>query len=207
MPQFGEVIGRYVTAQVDGPDGDQLPELVPLQGTITFTLATTRVVETDVPQIILSTPITAVLDSSGYLSTPVPGSLTDAAYPGIKLVATDSTDINPTGLQYRVEYKLTYNGVALTLAGHNMALPAGSVIDLALITPVEGAPVQGVPAAEASAAAAVAAANSAARVVIVTTGSEARPAGALVVIWVDLRVSPTGNPANSTTNDIVLRPI
>jgi hypothetical protein len=209
MPVYGQVIGRFVTAQADSVDVGTDPDFLPLTGSITFTPNVSHIVDDESfpePLIIVPVPITAVLDASGYLSTPGADGIT-AAYAGIYLVATNDPDLNPTDFQYIVTYSLKYAGIALPLPAHNIVLLAGTTVDLALVVPVADAPAMGVAAAEAAAAAAIEAANSAARVVIVNTGSEARPAGALVVIWVDLRVSPPGNPTNSTTNDIVLRPI
>lgn len=208
MPDFGTVVGRLITFVVDSADPGAEPDPIPLEGEVTFTMNVIKVIEPNaapVPVIIASTPIKAVLDSEGYICTPLANG-NASSNRSITLVATDDPDMNPTGFTYTVSYALSLNGKTINLLPHSLALPAGATIDIATSIPPDNAPAVGTAQAEALAAMAVQAANSAARVVIVTDGDEPRPDGALMVIWLDLRSGTPPKPTNSTNNDIVIIP-
>lgn len=162
MPEFGQVKGRFMTVIVDRSDPDTLPEIVPLTGKVTFLLNAARVVEAEAspdPVVYGSLPIVGVLDTNGYLSTPIQDTLTPN-YQGVWVLATDSEDFNPTDMQYTVTYDLTLPGevgTAVPMPTHALAVPAGEVVDLGLVIPPAEAPAMGTAAAEAAAAIAVAA--------------------------------------------------
>jgi len=160
MPGFGKVVGRFLTPVVDTDDPDTYPDLVPLNGRITFLLNVSRVVEATAspdPVVLASTPIVGILDEDGYLCTP--DAVNAPAYQGLWLVATDDDDLNPTDMQYSVTYALTVglNGPPAPLPTHNLAVLEGETVDLALVIPPDSAPPMGTAAAEAAAAIAVAA--------------------------------------------------
>lgn len=157
MPEYGKVVAQYTTAVVDGVDADLLPDIQPLKGVVTFTLNVARVIDAtggSNPSIIASSPIKGVLDSSGYLCTPLSDGFTPGAR-GIYLVATNSAALNPTGTQYTASYALTtIDGRPISMVSDTFVLPVNSTLDLALsITPVEAPPIG---SAAATAAAAVA---------------------------------------------------
>lgn len=209
MPTFGKVVAQFMTAVVDASDPDQFPDLVPLIGSVTFTLNVGRIVETDAepnPYIIGSTAITGILDSEGYLCTPNPSNPLAAGTRGIYLIATDDASLNPTAFQYAVTYKLTAPDTRpRELPTHNIALLAGTTIDLAMVIPPASAPAIGTAAAEAAAAAAAASAAAAVQYVIVATGNEPRPVGGLV-FWLDTRALGAPAPVNMAGSDIRFKP-
>lgn len=162
MPATGKVIGRLVTLIVDSEDEGQEPDLVPLAGKVTFQLNVARTTELNaqpVPQVIVSSPFEAILDSAGYLSTP--DAVGGVQYQGIRLPANDDPDLNPTGTEYTVSYSLTVQGknTQVTVPSHNLFLPAGATIDLATMIPPVGAPPVTVAQAEALLALAVRSVN------------------------------------------------
>lgn len=132
MPDFGQVIGRFVTLVADTADAGSEPDIVPLTGTISFRLNQAKVVETDAspqPTVIVSTPIEGVLDSAGDLCTP--DSTGAPAYKGIWLLATNDPDIVPASISYTVSYLLFHLGQPLTIPSHELVIPAGTTVNLA----------------------------------------------------------------------------
>lgn len=157
MPGFGKVTAQLSTFIVDSTDPDSLPDLVPLQGTITFTPNVSRIIDSIIPQpmILGSSPITGVLDDEGFLSTPGVGNAIQ--YQGLWLPATDNAEFNPDTFQYLVTFNLkTSDGRVVTIPSQYMELPTDATVDLANVVPAENAPAQSIAAAEASAAAAAA---------------------------------------------------
>lgn len=208
MVSYGKVKGRLTTFVADGSDQGEEPDLIPLQGTITFQLNVPRVLQSSAlptSLVIASTPFVAVLDSEGYLCTPGP-TTGSTLYRGMSLIANDDPLLNPSNTSYTVSYMLRQGSLVVDLPPHTIFVPAGQEVDLASFVPPANAPTIGTAQAEAAAARAVEAANSAARVVLVITGNEQRPEGALLVIWVDFRPGPQSNPLHSLVNDIILKP-
>jgi hypothetical protein len=111
----GRVVGRFVTA-----DGDVT---VPARGAVTFTPAPPVLLAAGAapPQTMLPQPVTAVLDDDGALD--------------VTLIATDDAGLNPTGWTYRVRARLD-DGRLDGWQPYSIAVPAGSVTDLTLVTPV-----------------------------------------------------------------------
>jgi len=169
MPEFGKVVGQFKTIVVDSDDPDSIPDIQSLNGTIEFTLNVAKLIdasETPNPVTYGASKFIGVLDSDGYLSTPnAAGS--GILYPGLWMLATDDPDMNPhINVSYTVVYKLKdAKGVLINLPSHTLAVPANSTVDLSLAIPPDGAPVEGVAAAEAAAQLAIQAANSAVKTV------------------------------------------
>lgn len=115
----GVVTGTVVSAeQVAESDTDV--DAVALGGTVTFTPSVTQLIHATSNLIILSQPITVTLDANGSFST--------------KLIATDDTDLNPTGWTYTVSFVLP--GTPVSVRPFSITVPGGSTQDLADITPV-----------------------------------------------------------------------
>ena len=193
MPvDFGTVRGRFTTFVMDGNDPVNDPDLVPLAGTVKFTLNVPKLVQvgaTPAPLVIASTPFVAVLDAEGYLSTP--DSVGAASYPVVNLVANDDTDLNPYNTTYSVEYSLRLGTTPIPLASHTIFVPSGGSVDLANFIPPSSAPAIGTAQAEALLALAVRTINgvgpdSAGNVVVSGGGG-----GGGSVNWVDIVGTPS----------------
>jgi len=149
---YGTIVGRLVIGQADGTDPDDLPDLIPLQGSVQIEANANKIVDPDGPYLIARTSFKAVLDSAGYLCTPAADGT--AGTRGMKVLATDSAT-NPTGFQYNVSYTLKDQaGVQVRVDSHLIAVPTGETVDLALVIPPTAATPSAVAVAEAAAAAA-----------------------------------------------------
>ncbi len=126
--QFGTVTGRFLAIVADGPaDSDTEPDLVPVTGQVRFTPSLAAGVADRA--IVLPTPITAELDSQGYVSL--------NGTRGVTLIATNSTGINPSQFTYAVSFiDLRYGGIPLTYRSFSFELPAGTTVDLSEAAPV-----------------------------------------------------------------------
>lgn len=149
---YGTVQARFVGDVVDGGDADSLPDFVPLTGTVTFKSSVDRLLDASGRLVIVRMPITAVLDSEGYLCTPS----TDASVPprrGIDLIATDNPGLNPTGWTWEVSYSLADEASQIRpkLPMHKIAVPGGEIVDLSMAVPPAAAQPVGIPQAEAAA--------------------------------------------------------
>jgi hypothetical protein len=116
----GTVVGKFVTAQ-KGSGGT--PVTVPVAGKVTFTPTPAALLDAAAvpPATILPVPVEVTLDAAGTFS--------------VDLVATDDTDLNPTGWNYRVTFAFTgakYNSF-------NVNVPQGQTVDLATVAPVAAA--------------------------------------------------------------------
>lgn len=131
---YGTVTGRFLLAYADGVDEDLFPDGVPAKGIIYFTPLVDKLrnaTATPAPVTIIPQRVQATLDSEGYLTG---GDSTR----GIRLIATDDPDMDPSTWQWRVEYKLTdQNDYPLRgLLAHNLSLPSQSEVDLVSINNV-----------------------------------------------------------------------
>lgn len=135
---YGTVVGRFLLAYSDGVDSDQFPDGVPAKGTVLFTPSApyvkdpTAVVGTTLtPVTILPATIECQLDSDGYL-------LGSDGARGVRLVATDDPDLNPTDWTWRVDYRLTDQDGTLTrgIPTHHIELPTNTTVDLTIAAPV-----------------------------------------------------------------------
>ncbi|MGY4098031.1 hypothetical protein ACW2Q0_00460 [Nocardia sp. R16R-3T] len=144
--EYGKVVGRYLVNIADGPDIGDLPEFLPLAGTITFTAGAPKVLvaaaEPD-PATYVQLPdyYVASLDEFGYL--------TWRGRRGIRLVAPNG-DTNPTGWTWRVSFDLTYEGNRVPIDSFAFMVPpytpgpdpdhpdidATGLVDLTLVSPV-----------------------------------------------------------------------
>lgn len=126
--QFGTVTGRFLAIVADSPaDSDDEPDLAPVTGQVRFTPSLAAGVAEGA--IVLPTPVTADLDSQGYVSL--------NGVRGVTLVATDSTGINPSNFTYAVSFiDLRYSGIPLTYRSFSFNLPAGTAVDLSEAAPV-----------------------------------------------------------------------
>lgn len=130
---YGTVTGRYLIAYADGVDADLYPDGMPALGTITFVPSVEKVRNASAtpPVTIIPRTITCSLDSEGYL-------LGYSGSRGVRLVATDDTDNDPTGWTYTVIYNLTdASGSALRGIGqHTISVLGGTTLDLITNAPV-----------------------------------------------------------------------
>ncbi len=112
----GTVVGFYI---------DSFGALA--EGTVTFTPSPIRVLDPT------ATPPTTMLPR------PVTVSLTEGAFT-TTLVATDDTDLNPTGWTYEVTFNLRFGGGSQVFQpSFSISLPEGSTVDLTTVTPVPDA--------------------------------------------------------------------
>ncbi|WP_067819474.1 hypothetical protein [Nocardia inohanensis] len=144
--KYGKVVGRFLANIADGPDLGDLPEFLPMTGTVTFSA--------DAPKILVAqaqpSPATYVqlpqhyecqLDEFGYL--------TWRGQRGVRLVAP-SEATNPKDWTWRVSFDLSYDGDRIPMESFSFAVPeyvpgadvnnpdAGStgLVDLTLVSPV-----------------------------------------------------------------------
>lgn len=134
---YGTVIGRYLLAYADSSDVDPYPDGKPASGTILFTPSADYVKNasaTPDPVTILPSTVSCNLDSEGYILGP-------DGNRGVRLIATDDTDNNPSGWTWSVYYRLTDElGVATnTIPSHSISLPEGTTVDLTTALPVPDA--------------------------------------------------------------------
>lgn len=125
---FGTVIGRFIRAVADTADADRDPDMLPVTGTITFSPDfehhTRDVTALPVPVTIFADSITCTIDSDGYLLGP-------DGQRGVKLVASDDPDLDPTSFTY---------SVVLSFVGYpdykfSILVPADSTVDLTTVIP------------------------------------------------------------------------
>lgn len=150
---FGTVVGRFMRAVADGPDTGRDPDGIPFAGlTVKFIPSADRFKNATAtpPVMIVADPITATTDADGYLIDP-------EGEQGIRLLATDDEDLNPTGWTWGV----AISGTGFRTVSFNFALPSDGTIDLATVVPVPGNPGQAMQDWLAAVAASEAAATSA----------------------------------------------
>lgn len=130
---YGTVVGQFLASVADGADPDQLPDGVPMRGTVMFVASAGYVLDYSAqpnPVTIVKTPITCPLDSNGYLCSPYPASGSQLT-PGVNLVATDDTDLQPRGWNWTVIYNLTDpTGARVNLPTQSINVPTGATVDL-----------------------------------------------------------------------------
>jgi hypothetical protein len=133
---YGTVVGRFLLAYADSSDVDLYPDGIPAKGSVFFTPSPANlkdVTATPAPVTILPSRVEAVLDADGYLCG-------YTGNQGIRLVATDDTDLNPLNWTWLAEFRLTdENDASVTLSSFSFSLPAGATIDLAAVAPMPDA--------------------------------------------------------------------
>jgi hypothetical protein len=140
---IGKVKGQYHVAVIDTTDLDADPDLIPLTGTITFELNVPVMVNTNDfanPRVIAAAPFIGILDSDGWLTTPIGG--VAGTVKEVALVANDDPSNNPTNTQYLVTYNLLHGTRPIVIAPHLITVNSGATLDLTMVTPVEPAPPQ-----------------------------------------------------------------
>lgn len=134
---YGKVVGRFVAGTGDGVDQDYLPDSNPVTGNVTFTPSVSKVLVASGspdPVTVELLPITAVIDSSGYLSF--------NGQQGVWLFATNDPSQNPSGWTYSVQYNLTYSGTTVDKSKFDIAVKSSDAAnpdtwsDLSKIAPV-----------------------------------------------------------------------
>lgn len=97
-----------------------------MSGTITFTPSPAKILDAT------SSPPTTILPT-GVVVTLSAGTFSQ------KLIATDDTDLNPTGWTYRVDFALKSGSTQIAIDSFNIAVPTGLVgaaVDLTTLSPV-----------------------------------------------------------------------
>lgn len=132
---FGTVTGRFIRAVVDGVDPDRDPDGIPISGmVIRFTPSATvfkNVTADPTPVTIVADPIAVTTNEDGVLVGP-------DGIPGVRLVATDDPDLNPTGWTWRVNISGAGNTISFSFF-----LPTDATVDLTTLVPVPSNPGQG----------------------------------------------------------------
>lgn len=134
---YGTVVGRFLIAKADSSDIDLFPDGAAAKGSVFFTPSVRKLLNLNAggdPVTIIPATYEASLDSEGYL-------LGDDGTRGLRLVATDDPDLNPTGWTWNVSYRLTdENDIPITgIPDFAMELPTDGEVDLTLVTPVSEA--------------------------------------------------------------------
>jgi hypothetical protein len=107
----GTVVGRFTA-----PDGR------PVGGSVVFTPSTRVLLD---GEIVVGAPVVVDLDDQGSLGD------------GVKLLATDVVGTRPTGFTYRVSFgRLRLSGSGVAFPSIDIAVPGGTVVDLADVAPV-----------------------------------------------------------------------
>jgi hypothetical protein len=133
---YGTVTGRFLLAYADSSDVDPQPDGEPAKGFVIFTASPVKILDASAspaPVTILPAPVVANLNADGYIE----GYTGDA---GVRLVATNDSDLNPLNWTWEVDFRLTdEDGNPITLPSFSFALPAGSTTDLTTVSPVPDA--------------------------------------------------------------------
>jgi hypothetical protein len=133
---YGTVVGQFLLAYADSNDSGNDPDGVPAKGSIFFRPSPAKILDPGAspnPVTILPAVVEATLDSEGYLC----GYGTDR---GIRLVATNDTDLNPTSWTWTVEFRLTaQDDTPVPVSSFSIALPAGTTVDLTTVSPIPDA--------------------------------------------------------------------
>ena len=130
--QYGYVKARFTAGVGESAGSPTTPDVIPLSGTVTFNLSASVIRVTTalpVPTTVYPQPITAAVDSDGYL--------TWNGEPLVPLIATDDPAMNPTDLQWTVSFDLrTPDGYKVPADPWRFVLPAGEIIDLTDVAPL-----------------------------------------------------------------------
>lgn len=130
---YGTVVGQFLLAYADSNDSGSEPDGVPAKGSIFFRPSPIKLLDGGAspnPVTILPAVVEATLDSEGYLCG-------YGTVRGIKLVATDDTDMQPTGWTWNVEFRLTsQDDVPVPVQSFSIALPSSTTVDLTTVSPM-----------------------------------------------------------------------
>lgn len=116
--KYGKVVGRFLANVIDGADVEDLPEFLPLSGTVTFSA--------DAPKVLVAgaqPPATYVQLPKHYeCQLNQFGFLTWRGKPGVRLVAP-SAATNPSQWTWRVSFDLSYDGDRVPMASFSFVVP------------------------------------------------------------------------------------
>ena len=133
---YGTVVGQFLLAYADSNDSGDQPDGIPAKGSIYFRPSPVKLLDSGSspnPVTILPAVVECVLDSEGYL----------LGYPGdrgVRLVATDDADLNPTDWTWTVDFRLTdQDDVPVPIASFSIELPSDTTVDLTTVSPVPSA--------------------------------------------------------------------
>lgn len=167
------IVGKFIRAVVDTADADRDPDGLPIEDvSVTFTasVATVRNLSASPPLTVVLDPIVCTTDATGTLIGP------DGA-PGIRLVASNDPDLDPTGWTYKVRMVAP----TMPLLEFSFVAPEGGTVDLSTLVPVPASPgaeliawQEAVAAAEAARDAAIAAAEGGASTPDATTTTKGK---------------------------------
>lgn len=143
----GKVVGQFGFGITDGSDVGEDPDIVYASGTVTLTpnLTSAVVVEgTPNKMIMWMTPITFILDSQGYLCTPLPANPELPGTRGGRVPANDDPNIGVSEWNYTVSVRLTSQDGAWvgSMEPFQVFVPAGAgdgvvpTVDLANFSPL-----------------------------------------------------------------------
>lgn len=125
---FCNVTGRFIRAVGDGPDEGREPDGVPVSGlSVVFTATLNPPIVRNLAESvsIVIDPITCTTDASGYLLGP-------DGTPGVMLVASDDTDLDPHGWTWTA----TVSGGTFPRISTTFVAPVDGSVDLATVVPV-----------------------------------------------------------------------
>ena len=128
---FGTVIGRFFVAEEDTIDVGSDPNASAAVGSVTFTPSVDYLLNSGAmpdPVMIFLQPVTVDLDANGYI-------VDGQGAPGVKLVATDDADLDPTGWTWNASFDLVGGH---TIAAFDFALPEGTTVNLTTVIPQQG---------------------------------------------------------------------
>lgn len=163
----GRVTGQFVVGVADGPDLDDEPDIIPAQGTVTFsaTVPYVPLPGSFPPVTVMTSSIVGVLDGEGFLCTPDPLHPAGVGVRGLRLFANDDPAAPVKDWTWTVTYRFAVvNGVTPTIPSHSLALLTGAEVDLTTVVKVPSSPGVGVDQVFALLAQAEAAASTAAAV-------------------------------------------
>lgn len=130
---YGTVVGQFLLAYADSSDVGPDPDGVAAKGSIYFRPSPVKILDgtsSPNPVTILPAVVEATLDSEGYLC----GYGTTR---GINLVATNDADLQPLNWTWTAEFRLTdQSDTPVAIPAFSFALPAGTTVDLAVVSPV-----------------------------------------------------------------------
>lgn len=133
---YGTVVGQFLLAYADGSDVGPNPDGVPAKGFIYFRPSPIKILDAGSspnPVTILPAVVECALDADGYL-------LGGDGTRGVRMVATDDSDLNPTNWTWTVEFRLTdQDDVPISLPSFSIALPSSTTVDLTTVSPVPSA--------------------------------------------------------------------
>lgn len=128
---YGTVVGRFLLAYADGVDENLNPDGAAAKGSI-FLIPSIIILKdataSPSPVTIIPSTIECTLDTDGYLTSP-------AGQLGVRILATNDTDGNPTGWTWTARYQLSDQSDTPIkgIPDQIISVPAGQTIDLSVV--------------------------------------------------------------------------